>query len=172
MHLPLLLFFSDPIPEADLPPVFASEPNEVPFPPQTANSTMAVTEYLEVHPPAVNSVTVTADIHQTPPPPPTCMQISQSNISEAFNILRVPAPKPKPASNLIRKKLPKAISGAEAIQMMEDREKQKKEETEAKERRKIEREQKKKTRKAKRIGGKNSSTGKEKERTTGEDLAF
>jgi hypothetical protein len=63
-------------------------------------------------------------------------------MSPAFHHLSIPEPVCKKQRTALRQKLPKAISGSVALQMLKDREKQKQEQ--AKLRRKQEREMKKK----------------------------
>ncbi|XP_033731184.1 LOW QUALITY PROTEIN: uncharacterized protein LOC117320803 [Pecten maximus] len=75
-------------------------------------------------------------------PPQT--QVSAANVSSAFDHLRVPEIKKKvKRNNNIREKLPKALSGVEAIALLEEREKKRIENEELKIVRKEEREKKK-----------------------------
>lgn len=67
-------------------------------------------------------------------------------VSPSFSLLTVPEVKQKKSVNAVRNKLPKALSGSDAIKMMQERENKKREEEEAKQKRKEERELKRKQR--------------------------
>ena len=64
-------------------------------------------------------------------------------ISPVFNLLTIPEIKQKSKRKTVREKLPKAVSGHEAIKMLKDREEKKKNEERLKKERKAERERKK-----------------------------
>ena len=69
-------------------------------------------------------------------------------VSSAFLELKIPEPKQKKVVETLRNRLPKALSGTEAIKMLQDRRDKKQAENEAKARRKEERLQKRKQKEA------------------------
>ena len=73
---------------------------------------------------------------------------TQPNVAPAFLQLAVPEVKPKKVIKRLSDKLPKAISGTKAIEMLREKENKKKEEEEAKKKRKEERIEKKMQREA------------------------
>jgi hypothetical protein len=96
-----------------------------------------------IHQPTANITDITDISSGNQAPGPSYVKQSREMVSESFSLLAVPEVKKKRSANTLRKRLPKALSGKEALRMLQEKENAKKADELAKQKRKEEREAKK-----------------------------